>query len=45
MLTKAKIASAAAQGCDDGVWHEYFTEAGFGGTEINSGKRGFAATC
>jgi len=36
---------AAAQGCDDGVWHEYFTEAGFGGTEINSGKRGFAATC
>lgn len=41
-----KSYTVAGQGCDDGNTHNYFTEVGFGGAEINSGDSGsIAGSC
>lgn len=41
-----KSYSVAGAGCDDGNTHNYFTEVGWGGSEINSGNSGsLAGTC
>lgn len=41
-----KSYSVSGRGCDDGNSHNYFTEVGFGGAEINSGDSGtIAGTC